>query len=146
MSSESVCQAARSWVDTGSFRTHLLFLCTRVSPEYFGYSLVVSLEIGHTASWVVSHQILKMEAQIQFMGNPFEICGIQCLFPAALVCLSIIISLILHTHSTVIWCWSAGFTSSRSTNGLSQPTTTDLRYITIGLLPYATHKLIIVNI
>jgi hypothetical protein len=54
MSSESVCQAARSWVDVGSFHTRLVAGFMKfysVSPEYFGYTLVLLLPFG--ASWPV---------------------------------------------------------------------------------------------
>jgi hypothetical protein len=43
MSSESVCQVARSWVDVGSFHTRFgreVYEFYSVSPEYFGYTLV----------------------------------------------------------------------------------------------------------
>jgi hypothetical protein len=43
MSSESVCQVARSWVDVGSFNMRLVVRIMNfnsVSPEYFGYTLV----------------------------------------------------------------------------------------------------------
>jgi hypothetical protein len=43
VSSESVCQVARSWVDVGSFShtfTGEVYDFYSVSPEYFGYSLV----------------------------------------------------------------------------------------------------------
>jgi hypothetical protein len=43
MSSESVCQVARSWVDVGSFHTRLVVrfvIFYSVSPEYHGYTLV----------------------------------------------------------------------------------------------------------
>jgi len=69
--------------------------------------VIVSLESGYTALWVVGHQLLTTEAQSQFERNPWEICGRQSdigtsLSVAVLVCLPIIISLILHTHSPVI--------------------------------------------
>jgi hypothetical protein len=43
MSSESVCQATRSWVDVDSFHARLVvrFMIFRVSQEYFGYILVL---------------------------------------------------------------------------------------------------------
>jgi hypothetical protein len=42
MSSESVCQVARSWVDMGSFHMRLVvrFMIYSISPGYFGYTLV----------------------------------------------------------------------------------------------------------
>jgi hypothetical protein len=43
MSSESVCQVARGWVDVGSFHTRLVdevYAFYSVSPEYLGYTVV----------------------------------------------------------------------------------------------------------
>jgi hypothetical protein len=43
MSSESVCQVARSWVDVGSFHSRFsgeVYGFDSVSPEYFGYILI----------------------------------------------------------------------------------------------------------
>jgi hypothetical protein len=48
MSSESVCQVARSWVDVGSFHTRLVVRFMNfygVSPEYFGYSHVLGYKV-----------------------------------------------------------------------------------------------------
>jgi hypothetical protein len=44
MSSESVCQVARSWVDVGSFYTRLVMRYMKfysARPEYFGYTLIL---------------------------------------------------------------------------------------------------------
>jgi hypothetical protein len=42
MSSESVCQVSRGWVDVGSFRTFSdeVYEFYNVSTEYYGYTLV----------------------------------------------------------------------------------------------------------
>jgi hypothetical protein len=48
MSSESVCQVARSWVEVGSFQTRLVvkfiiydfMIFYSVSLEYYGYTVV----------------------------------------------------------------------------------------------------------
>jgi hypothetical protein len=42
MSSESVCQVARSWVNVGSFHTRLVvrYDFHSVIPQHFGYTLV----------------------------------------------------------------------------------------------------------
>lgn len=102
---------------------------------------------GYTASWVAGHQFLTTEAQNQFKRNPREICGRQSdtgtsLSPVVLVCPSIIISLILHTHSPVIWCWYDRFTSNCGTNGPSQPWATDLF---LHVYYRMSHTMIIVN-
>ena len=109
--------------------------------------VIVSLESGYTALWVVGHQLLTTEAKNQFERNPCEICGRQSdngtsLSPAVLVCLSIIISLILHTHSPVIRCWYDRFTSSRGTDGPSQPRPTDL---ILYIYRHMSHTMITVN-
>lgn len=92
--------------------------------------VIVSSESGYTASWVVGHRFLTTEAQNQF-EHACQICGRQSdngtsLSPAVLVCPSIINSLILHTHSPVIWYWYDRFTSICGANGPSQPIATDL--------------------
>jgi hypothetical protein len=46
MSSESMCQVARSWADVDSFPTRLVvrfYDFYSVSQEYFGYTLVIRL-------------------------------------------------------------------------------------------------------
>lgn len=88
------------------------------------------------------------EDQSQFERNPCEICGRRSdtgtsLSPAVLVCLSIIISLILHTHSPVIRCWYDRFTSSRGTNGPPQPRPTDL---ILYVYYHTSHTMLIVKI
>jgi hypothetical protein len=46
MSSESVCQVARNWVERGQFShafSGQVYVFYSVSPEYFGYTLQYSL-------------------------------------------------------------------------------------------------------
>lgn len=109
--------------------------------------VIASSESSYTTSWVIGHQLLAREAQNQFEHNPREICGRQSdngtsLSPAVLVCLSIIISLILHTHSPVIRRWYDRFTSRRGTNGPSQLRATDL---ILYVYYHMSHTMIIVN-
>jgi hypothetical protein len=51
MSSESVCQVARSWVDVGSFQKRLfgvVYFAYRLSPGISGYTLVrICLQEAH---------------------------------------------------------------------------------------------------
>jgi len=77
--------------------------------------VTVSSESGYTASWVVGHQLLTMEAQNQFERNPCEICGRQTMGQVSLQLFWFAHQLSFHWFSTLIHLSSGvGMTGSQA--------------------------------